>query len=81
MSRPFPGRRSHVFARSEDLDSWIRHSAFWRSQDLNLLARIERSRELRAEIQQARQDLHLKMAALRKEIATLRNHRHKRPTG
>lgn len=80
VTRPNPGRRSHVFAQSEDLDSWIRNSAFWRNQDLHVLANIERARKLRTEIQQARQELHLKVAALKKEIETLRNRRHKRPT-
>ena len=79
VNRPNPGRRSHVLASTEQLDSWVRHGAFWRTQQSDVRVNIARARKLRAEIEQARRDLHLKVAALRKEIAALRNHRRKRP--
>src|SRR5215470_10811399 len=71
IKRPFPGRRSHVVTDSERLDSWIQDSDFWRRQDLDLLANIQRTRELRAQVQRARETLHQKMDILRKELATL----------
>ena len=72
VSRPFPGRRSHVVADSADLDLWLRHSVAWRKHDSDLLLRLERTRKLRADVRQARQILHEKMEALRKEAKAVR---------
>lgn len=49
-----------------------------RIADDELLANIERATKLREEIQQARQNLHLKVAALKKEVAALRARRRQR---
>jgi len=76
VNRRSPGKRSHVIAQSEQLDSWIQDSAFWRSgTPLDYLANIERARKLRAEVQRGRKNLHLNVAVLRKELATLRSRR------
>ena len=72
VKRPLPGKRSHVVTTSEQLDSWARDGVFWRTENLDSLANIERARELRAEIKRARETLHQKLGELRKELATLR---------
>ena len=72
VSRPFPGRRSHVVADSELLDTWMRDSAFWRKQDFDLLDHIQRTRELRAEAQRERQLLQERIETLRREVAAVR---------
>ena len=72
VRRPIPGRRAHVVASSDDVDSWIRESPLWRDKDRDILGSVKRARELRIQVQQAREDLHLKMKALRKEVAALR---------
>ena len=72
VSRPFPGSRSPVIADSELLDTWMRNSAFRRTQDFGLLDHIQRTRELRAETQRERQLLHERMKALRQEMAAVR---------
>jgi len=72
VSRPFPGRRSHVVADSELLGTWMRGSVFWRQQDFDLLDHIRRTRELRAEVQRARHTLHERMEALRREVVAVR---------
>ena len=72
VSRPFPGRRSHVVADSELLDTWIRDSVFWCKQDFDLLDHIQRSRELRDEAQRERQILRARMEALRRKVEAVR---------
>ena len=72
VSRPFPGRRSNVIADSELLDTWMRDSAFWRTQDFDLLDHIQRTRQLRAENQRERQLLRERMKALGQEMAAVR---------
>jgi hypothetical protein len=79
VKRPLPGKRSHVVTTSEQLDSWARDGVFWRTENLDRLANIERARELRAEIKRTRETLHQKLGELRKELATLREKRRKRP--
>jgi len=78
IKRPFPGRRSAVLAESEELDSWQRDSAFWKKQDWNILASVQRARELRAEVKQARELLRSRMNALRKELSEIRKKRVRR---
>jgi hypothetical protein len=75
VHRPIPGRRSHVTVESEQLDFWVRDTELRRNGASDRLATVQRARELRKEIQQARQTLRLKMEALRKELAALRRHR------
>jgi hypothetical protein len=81
VRRPNPGRRAHVMADSERLDFWIQHGAFWRAGEFDVLGNIEPARKLRGDVQQARQNLHLKMADLRKEVEALRKNRRKQQTG
>ena len=71
IRRPVRGIRGMVVADSEDLDSWRLNSAFWRTQDFELLSNLEHSRQLRAEVHQARKTLRLKMQVLRNEVAAL----------
>ena len=69
--RPAPGKRSHVVVDSVRLDAWLSRGIFLRTSRKDRLETIQRTRELRAEVQQARLDLHLKMTALRHEVAGL----------
>jgi len=75
VNRPFPGKRSHVVAQSEQLDSWIQNGPFWRNEHFNYLSNIERARKLRAETQRQRNILHLKVVELQKEVDILRSRR------
>lgn len=77
VSRPVPGRRSHVVVRSEQLDKWIEGRAAKRGggNGFDLLDSLLTTRKLRHEVRQAREELHHKIAALRKEMATLRARR------
>jgi hypothetical protein len=81
IRRPIPGRRSHVVTTSEQLDSWARDGVFFRSENLDRLANIQRARELRAEIQRTRQTLHQKLDELRKELAALHAKRRRHEQG
>jgi len=72
VSRPFPSGRSHVVADSQELDLWLRDGVAWRRGNSNLIARIERCRKLRADVQSARQTLREKVAVLRREVAAHR---------
>jgi hypothetical protein len=47
-------------------------SVFRRKQDFDLMDHVQRTRELRAEVQLARHALHEKMEALRREVAAVR---------
>lgn len=72
VRRPVPGKRAHVVTESEQLDLWVRDSAFRRSYNAERSAAIERARILREEVKRARETLHLKMEQLRKELGLLR---------
>jgi len=69
VKRPIPGRRSHVIAESELLDAWLRDTEFRRNQDFDHLTHIHRGRTLRAEVQQSRQKMLAKVAALQTHVA------------
>jgi phage terminase Nu1 subunit (DNA packaging protein) len=73
VNRPAPGLRSHVVAHSEQIDHWIEdRAARSRGADSDLLNNIATALKLRHEVKRAREELHQKMAALRKELAALR---------
>lgn len=71
VRRPVPGDRSPVYAESADIDAWLRSGRLRRIADEELRANIERAKKLRDEIQQARENLRLKLGALKKEVAAL----------
>ena len=77
IRRPSPGKRSHVIAESEQLDSWVRNSAFWRAEDKHILVTIERNAVLREEIKERRMTLRSNMRQLKSEMAALRAKRHR----
>ena len=72
VKRPQGGKRSHVVADSEEVDSWLRNAAFWRRQDFKELAMLERSRRLRQKVHAEREALRLKMQTLQKEVAAIK---------
>ena len=72
ISRPLPGRRSHVVAAAAELDLWLRDGAAWRRRNRDLLARLEYSRKIRADVQKARQTLRETLNVLRTEVAAQR---------
>lgn len=74
VNRPIPGRRSHVVAHSEQIDRWIegRTTRARGEADSDLLNNLAKARELVDEIKRSREELHLKVAALRKELAEIR---------
>jgi phage terminase Nu1 subunit (DNA packaging protein) len=74
VHRPIPGRRSHVVARSEEIDNWIgsKSSKAMEKKDSDLLSNFARARKLREELVLARNELRERMAVLRKELAELR---------
>jgi len=77
VSRPVSGHRSLVVVRSEQLDHWIEDRALMRARNgSDLQSSLVVTRKLRHEVKQAREDLQLKKAALRKEMATLKICRH-----
>ncbi len=71
IDRPVAGRRSHVFAYSEQLDTWVQRQKEPASGP-NVVISIENARRLRAQAEVARTELHIKMKALKDEIAALR---------
>ena len=71
INRPFSGRRSHVVAESEILDSWMRDAVFWRSEDFEVLDHIQRSRQLRGQMSVARQTLRDSIELLRRNRAAV----------
>lgn len=73
--RRLPGDRAPVHAESSELDTWLRNGRMRRTVDEELLANMERARKLREEIQQTRENLRLKLDALKKEVAALRARR------
>jgi hypothetical protein len=50
-------------------------SAFWREKNWNILASVQRARQLRKEVKEARQLLPSRMDALKKELAAIRKKR------
>lgn len=66
--------RSPVIAEAEQLDEWIVRDSIKRGivRSPNLMASIQRARELRAQAQRAKKALHVTMVALRKELASLK---------
>ena len=77
VHRPIPGRRSHVVAHSEQIDRWIerRTTRAGGGADSDLLDNLAKSRELINEIKAAREELRVKVTALRKELAEIRARR------
>jgi phage terminase Nu1 subunit (DNA packaging protein) len=74
VHRPIPGRRSHVVARSEEIDNWVgrKSSKATGNKNSDLLSNFARARKLTEELVLARKELQERMAALRKELAELR---------
>lgn len=74
VNRPVPVRRSHVIAHSEQIDRWIesRTTRAPGRTDSDLLDNLAKARKLRTEMKHAREELRLKMAALKKELAEIR---------
>ena len=79
VKRPAAGLRSHVVARSEKIDLWIQDSAsrgaWGRDNDFDLLSSLAKARQLLPEVKRSREELHVKMAALKKELAEIRTKR------
>lgn len=71
-------RRGIVIADSEQLDSWRRYNAFWRTKNLDILANVERAKQLRKEIREAVELLRSRREALRKELGEIRGKRRKK---
>jgi len=72
VNRPIPGRRAHVNADAEMLDSWLRDSMFWRCNAFVRLGEIHRARALRAEARHSRETLRENMASLKRQTELLR---------
>ena len=66
-----------MVVQSEQLDHWIEDRALMRARNgSDLQSSLVVTQKLRHEVKQAREDLQLKKAALRKEMATLKICRH-----
>jgi phage terminase Nu1 subunit (DNA packaging protein) len=72
VSRPVPGRRGHVTADPEMLESWLRGSAFWRRKDFAFLNEVQRARTLRADARLSRERLQTNMALLKRQANSMR---------
>jgi hypothetical protein len=72
ITRPLPGRRSHVIADSEQLDGWLLEGSFRRNRDFERLSVIQRTRELRGQVQQSRKTLRHTLELLVEELTALR---------
>jgi phage terminase Nu1 subunit (DNA packaging protein) len=73
VRRPTGGLRSHVVARSEEIDHWIEHrDSEARAGAADLRSSLRTARKLRHEVKCAREELHSRMAALRKQLAEIR---------
>ena len=78
VNRPAPGNRSHVVARSEDIDVWIQQSASRANKSKSgsdLINNLARLRRLRQEVKLATKELQLRLAAVKKELAEIRRKR------
>src|SRR5215469_2695076 len=76
VKRPAAGLRSHVVAHSEKIDLWIQDSASrGPANGFDLLSSLAKARKLLPEVKRSREELHVKMAALRKELAEIRTKR------
>ena len=75
IDRPVAGRRSHVFAYSDQLDTWVQHEKGRQSGPPDVVVSIENARRLRAQAEAARTELHIRMKNLKDEIAALRTRR------
>ena len=76
VKRVYPGRRVPVLADTEELDAWVRGGSFWRKKDLNTLTNVLRSRELRAQVRHARENLQRTFDELRKTMDPIRAKKH-----
>jgi hypothetical protein len=75
IKRPLPGRRSHVFADSEQLDSWLRNGSQHQSKhqpSTGFLNRFDHSRELLSVASERLEDLRLQVGTLRIRMAAIR---------
>lgn len=72
VRRAYPGRRAPVLADSEELDAWVHGGSFWRKKDLDTLSNVSRSRELRAQVWQSRENLRHTFDELKKTMDPLR---------
>jgi len=80
VNRPTPGFRAHVVAHSEGIDRWIQRRASRAQGEIasRLTISLEKAQKLTREFQLAREELHRKMAALKKELAEIRAKRRHR---
>jgi len=76
INRRYPGPRSPVIADSEEIDLWMRGDSFWRKEDVGTLANVKRSRKLRAQLRQSRENLKHTLDELRKNLDPLRAKKH-----
>lgn len=73
VHRPIAGRRSHVVAHSEQIDRWVEgRTKETGGADSELLNNLAKARKLVHEIKSAREELQLKVAVLKKELAEIR---------
>lgn len=72
VRRSYSGHRAPVFAYSEEIDEWLHGGSFWRKKDVDKLAHITRSRELRAQVRQSREKLRRTVTTLEKTLDTHR---------
>ena len=71
VKRSYPGLRMPVFAYSEEIDLWVREGSLWRKKDLDTLANVTRSRELREQVRRSRENLQNTLAELKKTMDPL----------
>src|SRR5262249_7001167 len=67
--------RSHVFAYSEQLDSWLRDGDLRQAHDTDRISVHLRSQQLVAQMRESRQTLHQNMTNLRGAMDMLRDRR------
>ena len=75
VNRPFPGRRAHVVAYSEQLDKWVERLKRGGTERSDIVINVENAKKLKEESQLARNELRSRMQALRHEMDDLRTRR------
>jgi phage terminase Nu1 subunit (DNA packaging protein) len=72
VMRPRPGARGHVVAYTLQLDAWVKRSRNGHVDILSLQTERERTRQLLVSLSKERVQMRLRLAELRREIASLR---------
>ena len=70
--RPRPGARAHVVAYTVHLDAWVRRSRNGHAEISGLQTETERTRQLLVSLSKERAQMRLRLAELRREVASLR---------